>query len=260
MQVERGDNIVAGHRRRRDALGGFAAILVEGQFVFAMLAVEHGVEGLLKAFAPDRVRPEHFVIIDDTVWSAPRLSGVTDDLPGEFAVRINAQIHRPPRQAFGQTAGLVVLFVAQVLRDLERQHAAVVVMPQDLLAGDIEFVAEQLFSGDDFGARIAEGLRIRKIERRGKRDGQVVNNLVLGQRLAMAIGDLPARGRDIEHVGAGQLLRLVSGLDRFLERGRSGGGRGRRCGNGRRRRSGRGCGFLRRITERLRQARKARSG
>jgi hypothetical protein len=39
----------------------------------------------------------------------------------------------------------------------------------------------------------------------------------LGQRCAIAIGDLAARGGNVEDVGAGLLLCFPSGLDRFLK-------------------------------------------
>ena len=94
VQIERGDYVVSRHRRRNDFLRSFAAILVESQFVFAVLAGEHVVERLLEPFASLRFRPEHFVVVDDAVRIPAGLSGITNDLPGHLSVRISPDVNR----------------------------------------------------------------------------------------------------------------------------------------------------------------------
>ncbi len=61
----------------------------------AVLAGEHFVECLLEAFASLGFGPKSFVIVDDAVRITAGLSAVTDDLPGQFSIRINANINRP---------------------------------------------------------------------------------------------------------------------------------------------------------------------
>ena len=64
--------------------------------------------------------------------------------------------------------------------------------------------------------RETERLRVGKIERRREIDREIVTELVLRERHAVAIDDLAARRGDIEDVSARQLLRFVSRDDRLL--------------------------------------------
>src|SRR5438445_13210481 len=88
-QVQRRNYVVSGHRRFDQLLGSLAAVLVERDFVFAALAGEHFVEGLLKPVASFRFRPKRFMVVDGTVEEAAGLSGVTDDFAGDFSVRVS---------------------------------------------------------------------------------------------------------------------------------------------------------------------------
>src|SRR4030095_7604211 len=63
-----------------------------------------------------------------------------------------------------------------------------------------------------------ERLRVGKIERRREADREIVGNFVLRERQAVAIGDLPARRRDVENVSARELLRLERRDDRLVFR------------------------------------------
>ena len=163
------------------------------------------------------------MISDNAVGIAPRLSGVADDVARQPAIRINANVNRPQhhfgRQLLLQT---VALFLRQILRDLERKDSAIVVMPQDQGVRHAERAAEQFFRGLNFLARISQRLGVGKCERRRKIKRQIVAEFVLRERRAVPIHDLPARRRDVEHVGARRFLRLVRGHDRLLHwRGRS---------------------------------------
>ena len=86
MQIKSGDNVIAGLRRSDQLLGSLSAVLVESEFVFAVLAREHLVKGLLQTFASFRFRPQRFVVVDDAVGISPGLSRVADNLAGNFPV------------------------------------------------------------------------------------------------------------------------------------------------------------------------------
>ena len=58
-----------------------------------MLAREHGVEGLLDSFTSLRLGPNCFVIVDDPVGITSGASGVANNLPCNFALRINAKVN-----------------------------------------------------------------------------------------------------------------------------------------------------------------------
>src|SRR5437762_342170 len=47
-----------------------------------MLAREHGIEGLFDSFAPLRLRPDCFVIVNDPVGITSRTSAITNNLTG----------------------------------------------------------------------------------------------------------------------------------------------------------------------------------
>ena len=131
-QIQRGDDIISGHRRFDHLLGSLAAVFVEREFIFAVLAGEQFVERLLEPVATFCFRPKRFVVVDDAVQIAARLSGITDDLSRDFAVWISPHVNRPHYQKiFRSILYPFVLRFAQVLRDLQRQNSAVVVMPKD---------------------------------------------------------------------------------------------------------------------------------
>ena len=60
--------------------------------------------------------------------------------------------------------------------------------------------------------RESERLRIGEIERGREIDREIVAQFVLRERRAIAVGDLAARGRNVEHVSARLLLRFQVGL------------------------------------------------
>ena len=130
VKIERGDNIVTGHRRRNQFLGSFPAIFVEREFVLAVLAREHFVERLFEPFASFGFGPERFVIINDAIRVASSFSSVTDDLPGQFPIGICADINRPHHHSGWQIVfDLFVLSLAEILPDLQWHNPTVAIMP-----------------------------------------------------------------------------------------------------------------------------------
>ena len=123
-----------------------------------MLAGEHVVERLLETFSSFSFRPEHFVVVDDAVGIPPSLSAIANDLSGGRAVRINPDIEGSKNQCRRQMVpDFVVLGSAEVLRNLERENAPVVIMPDDQIVRNIQTMTEK-FLGLGYS-------RVRKIQR-----------------------------------------------------------------------------------------------
>jgi len=70
----------------------FSAIFIEGNFVLAMFAREHGVEGLFDSFTSLRLRPNCFMIVDDPSGFRP-VRPNNNYLTGDLALRINAKVN-----------------------------------------------------------------------------------------------------------------------------------------------------------------------
>src|ERR1700682_53993 len=94
-------------------------------------------------------------------------------------------------------------------------------MTQDGLVRNLNRTADHLFRLLDLLPDVADRLSIGKIERRRETNPKIVTEFVLGQRHAVAIGDLAARRRNIENVGARQFLRFESWNNCFLFRRRT---------------------------------------
>ena len=94
VEVERCHDVVARHRRLDNPLRGFAAVTVEGDFVFTVPPDQHAVEGQLQTLAAFRLRPEDLAILNNPISVPARPSGVANDLPGQTFVRINPRINR----------------------------------------------------------------------------------------------------------------------------------------------------------------------
>ena len=99
MKIESGDNRVSRHGRRHDFLRSLAAVLVERDFVFPVLAGQHLVEGLLETFPSLGFRPEHFVVVDDSVRIPASLPAIANDLSRDFPIGISAHIKRTQRDS-----------------------------------------------------------------------------------------------------------------------------------------------------------------
>ena len=143
MKIERRDHRVSRHGRRHDFLRRFAPVLVESDFVFAVLSGQDLVEGLLETLAPLGLWPEHFVVVDDSVRIPARLAGITNNLPRDFTIRINPHIKWAQRHSRRQPSLHRVVFgCAEILGDLEGKNPAVAIMPLDKLIGDLQWPAE----------------------------------------------------------------------------------------------------------------------
>ena len=103
------------------------------------------------------------------------------------------------------------ILVGQVFGENEREDAAVVVMLNEGLVGHVEGAAEKFLGGENLPAGEVDRLSVGKFERGGEAEAEIEGHAGLGERGAVAVGDLPARGRHIEQVGAGLFLGLPSG-------------------------------------------------
>lgn len=75
------------------------------------------IEGLLKPSRPG-VRPEQLIDLHRPIRNAPRATGVTEDVPGELALRVVALIDGLEGEALGLEAVEVFdLRAFQILRD-----------------------------------------------------------------------------------------------------------------------------------------------
>src|SRR5450432_648634 len=90
-------------------------------------------------------------------------------------------------------------------------------MAQDRGVGNWQRTIEQLLRGSDFLPREDHHLCVGKVEWGREINREIVAQLVLGERYAIAVGDLPPRRRDVEDVGARLFLRLEGRFDRLLE-------------------------------------------
>ena len=122
------------------------------------------------------------------------------------------------------------LGVGEIFGQDEREDAAVAVMLDQSLVGHVEALVEQFFRGEDLAAGEIDHPAVVEIQRGGEAEAEVVSHAGLGQRLAMAVGDLSARRGDVDQVGARLFLGLPSRLGHVDHVGESlvGGHRGRR--------------------------------
>src|SRR5439155_22991805 len=212
------------------------AIFIEGYFILAMLAREHGIEGLFDSFTPLRLRPNCFVIVDDPVGITSGASAITDYLAGNLALRINAKVNAAQRHLRRKMRfGRVVFFRRKIGGDLERKNSAIVIMPQDCVIGSADWTADQFCRGRDLPMREVERLGIVKFQRSRKIDREIIAQLVLRERSAITIGNLAARSGDIANVSAREFLCLECRDNLFVDGGRRllcrcrGAGRYSRC-------------------------------
>ena len=94
-------------------------------------------------------------------------------------------------------------------------------MAQNCVVRDIDLSVDQFCSLIDLLPRKTKRLRIGEIERRGKNNAEIVAEFVLRERHAVAIGDLSARGRNVQNKGSREFLSLECRDDCFLFRRRT---------------------------------------
>jgi hypothetical protein len=139
VQIKSGHHVVSGLRRGNEFLRCFFAVLVERQFVFAVLAGKHVVERLFESFASLRLWPNRFVVIDNAVRIPARFSGVTNNVTGDLSVRIDSYVNRPHHHSGWQLVLDSVVFLRREIGcDLKRHDAPVAVMTKDRLFGNPE--------------------------------------------------------------------------------------------------------------------------
>jgi hypothetical protein len=223
LDIERRDDVVARLRRDGNLLARFPARRVKGDVVLSFLALELVVESLFKPLATLRARPEHFVILNRSVRRAAGAARVSDDVPGERTIRIKALIGWLEGEAFGLSPiEFLDLIRLQILRDDQRQDAAVFVMLENEFLAERDRPASDGATGKNLLFGIEKSLALAEGQRRWEDDREIVAHARLRERLPVAIHDLPARRRDIQHVGARMLLRVP----RRREAGRAGAGFG----------------------------------
>src|SRR5262249_48141569 len=139
VQIKSGDHVVSGFRRRNEFLGCLPAVLVECEFVFAVLASEHLVKSLLESFAPLGFWPDRFVVIHNAIGISTGFSGITNNLSGDFSVRINPDVNRSHHHAGRQLVLYsIILLRREIWCDLKRHNSTVAVMTKDRLIGNPE--------------------------------------------------------------------------------------------------------------------------
>ena len=209
--VEGGDDVVTGLRIEGNLLAGFLAAGVEGDVELPILAVQLVVEGLLQALASHGVRPEQFVVLHRPVRHAPRAPRVAEDVPGELALRIVALIDGLEGDALGlEAVEILDLRSFQILRDEHGKDAAILVVLQHLLLREGDGAADDVARDQHLLVGKGEDLGIGHGERRGKADAEILAHAGLGEWVAVAIHDLPARAGDAEDVGASLFLGIPS--------------------------------------------------
>ena len=117
-----------------------------------MLSLEHFVECLLQAFAAFGFRPESFVIVDNAIEVSAGSAGVADNLPARLS---RSDMCGRKSGATSCPSGFlcfdfVTFGLRQVLRDLQRKNAAVVVMPENRLIRDFDLAIDQFLGAIRF--------------------------------------------------------------------------------------------------------------
>src|SRR4051812_19273678 len=104
-----------------------------------MPAFQHVVKRQLQPLATFRFRPERLVIIDDPVEIATGLAGITDNIAGNLAVRINPNVHWPNNHGWTNSVfRLPVFLLGEIRSDLEREDTAIMIMPENRFVGKLD--------------------------------------------------------------------------------------------------------------------------
>lgn len=212
VRIEGGDDIGAGLRRDGDFFGGLLAGSIEGEVELAVLAGELGVEGEFEAVAAFGDGPEFFVGDDGAIGGATATAHVADDLAGHGAVRVKALVNRLEGEMIERLLfDGVDLGGVEVEGDVERKQAAVVVVLEDRFVGDGDGAAEEVLGKVELLMGEVEGLGITHGRGDGEIEDEIVTDAGLCEGAALGIGDLAARGGNLEDVGAGLALGVPTG-------------------------------------------------
>src|SRR4029077_5030484 len=109
------------------------------EFVFAVLPGQHVVERLFESFTSFRLRPDRFMVMDNTVRISARFSGVTNNLAGDLSVWVNPNVNWTHHHSRWQLVlNPVVLLLREIGCDLKRHDTPVAVMTKDRVIGNPE--------------------------------------------------------------------------------------------------------------------------
>ena len=211
-EVECGYDIVAGDRILHHPFGRPLSFRIECEVEDARGATQLAVEALLQSLAPLGIGEEEVAVLDRFDRQGCDASGVAYDVRGHVSERVMPEVGGLQHEAGAESAAhLGHILAAQILREDQGKHAAVVVVLDDRFIGDIERPRQQILSGEDLTAGEIDRLPVGEFERGGKTQAEIVAHACLGQRRAVAVGDLSARGGHIEQIGARLLLGLPCG-------------------------------------------------
>jgi len=211
-EVQGGYDIVSRDRLLDDSLRGALAFGVEGEVEHAGCAAQLVVEDLLEAFPSLGIGEDKVPVFDRFDREGGNAAGVPHDMGGDRPERVMPEVGVLENEAGTESAAYFGhVLVGEIFGQNERKDAAVVVMLDKRFVGDIEGAAEQLFRGENLPAGEVDRLSVGEFEGGGKAEAEIEGNAGLGQRGAVAVGDLSARGRHIKEVGAGLFLGFPSG-------------------------------------------------
>jgi hypothetical protein len=134
----------------------------------AGLAAEFAVEDLLEALAALALGKDEVVVFDGALRERGLRAGVADDVRGERAVRLEARVGLPEDLVRRHAALNGGEFARQeVVSDIKREDAAILVVIQDRGIGDSDVAIEQARSEGDLAFGIGEDFVVGPVERRG---------------------------------------------------------------------------------------------
>ena len=233
LEIEGGDEGSAGARALDLLFEQLVAALVEEQPLHARLAGELGVEKFFQAGAAFGFLPQRLVEIDRAGRQFPDAAGVTDDMRREPALRIETPVERMQDQSGRQfRLDVAGFFLADLAGHQQGQPAAVAVVVEDFVVGLRHLVFDEELKRVDPGAGPVDDEIAVGVFKLAELQGDLIGDLVLGDRSAVAVHDLAARRGDFQGDGAG----VLAGADGPVRSTAGGGLLGRILGANRHRR------------------------
>lgn len=209
--INRGDDIISGDGWAGDALGHFFAVLVEGDVQDTGQAGELIIKDFFESLATLAIRKNEVAIFDGADGKRGDTTDIAEDVGGEPSLGVETEVGLAEDEIWGQAlGGDGKLFWAEVLDQIEREQSAIFVVIEDGGFVDRNISFEELAGEGDLLAGEVENLLVVPIERGGEADGEIVAEAILGHGEAVAVNDLPSRGRDIKLESARLLLGFPS--------------------------------------------------